>query len=467
MATATRSATIHQEEHYNSDGSGTVAGDCTTSDEEEFSSIYEGGGPSKRVQFSRDAVKAFPTVSVTEVDHSDEECPPPVKEIVVDEPVIIAVMGVTGSGKSTFIQLASQQEVQIGDNLESCTQEISRYEYKQGRKTVHLIDTPGFDDTNRTDTDTLEALAEYLAQMYRTNTRLAGIIYLHRIKDGRMQGSALRNLRMFRKLCGDDPLKNVVLATTFWEEVAPEVGASRERELSERDDWWGAMQKRGSVVTRLDKTQASARRLVGAFFNAQPVTLQIQAEIVHQNKTLVDTQAGEYLNQQLVELRKRHEAAMVKIQKELEEAIGSKDHEYKELLEAERVAMMKKIRDVENEQEKLKESGKKAQEELKQSLFARLRDKEEADRLSRERVEQIKQTYDEQNKDLKQRVMKQQDIIENAQSMLDDIRREREEEKLRLEREKYERLLREQQEELDRLKKDAEEKKKKGWFKIF
>ncbi|ERF74701.1 hypothetical protein EPUS_00831 [Endocarpon pusillum Z07020] len=48
------------------------------------------------------------------------------------EDVVIAVMGVTGTGKSTF---------QIG---------IRPMQYRDG-PTIYLIDTPGFDDTRRTD----------------------------------------------------------------------------------------------------------------------------------------------------------------------------------------------------------------------------------------------------------------------------------------------------------------------------
>jgi signal recognition particle receptor subunit beta len=44
-------------------------------------------------------------------------------EIIPGAPwVLIAVMGVTGAGKSTFIQTASQSpEVVVGHSLESCT----------------------------------------------------------------------------------------------------------------------------------------------------------------------------------------------------------------------------------------------------------------------------------------------------------------------------------------------------------
>jgi len=63
---------------------------------------------------------------------------------------------------------------------------------------------PGFDDTSRSDTDVLKDVAFFLSQTYKHTVRLAGIIYLHRITDMRMAGSSLRNLTMFKKLCGDE-----------------------------------------------------------------------------------------------------------------------------------------------------------------------------------------------------------------------------------------------------------------------
>ena len=53
----------------------------------------------------------------------------------------------------------------------------------------------------------------------------AGIIYLHEITLKHMTDTALKNLDMFRKLCGDDALMKVVLGTTKWGEV----GDNREK----------------------------------------------------------------------------------------------------------------------------------------------------------------------------------------------------------------------------------------------
>lgn len=102
---------------------------------------------------------------------------------------------------------------------------------------VHLIDTPGFDDTNRGDADVLKDIATWLSATYKEKTLLSGVLYLHRIIDPRMAGSAKRNLLMFMQLCGPRCFENIVLTTTMWSQVPADIGEARERELVET--FWG------------------------------------------------------------------------------------------------------------------------------------------------------------------------------------------------------------------------------------
>jgi hypothetical protein len=113
-----------------------------------------------------------------------------------------------------------------------------------------LIDAPGFDDTDRTPDEFCTVILKWLASSYLAGERLHGIIYLHRIQDVRMSGSARTNLRMFQKLCGEKALKNVILVTMFWDKVDLAEGERREAELVSSDKFWGRMIKKGSKVRR-------------------------------------------------------------------------------------------------------------------------------------------------------------------------------------------------------------------------
>ncbi|OCL07324.1 hypothetical protein AOQ84DRAFT_276934, partial [Glonium stellatum] len=212
------------------------------------------------------------------------------------------VMGVTGVGKSTFIQtVTGRQDIAIGHGLASETVNIKEYQFSHQGVNYALIDTPGFDDTYRNDGDIINSILQWLESSYRAGTKLNGIVYLHRLSDQRMPGSALKNLTMFRRLCGPKALGNVVLATTFWESLPDELAEKREKELRDKEDFWGGMIQKGSVVRRLRRGFDSAIRIVGEIALKNKVTFQAQDEMVNQNMSpQKTTAAGGMIHTQLV-----------------------------------------------------------------------------------------------------------------------------------------------------------------------
>ena len=94
-----------------------------------------------------------------------------------------------------------------------------------------------------------------------------------------MQGTALSNMNMFRRLCGSDCFPNVVLATSFWSEVDPTEGARRERELYETDKFWGQLVKKGSPVVRIGLDDRADQRLLLRIARNNKVFLRAQKEM--------------------------------------------------------------------------------------------------------------------------------------------------------------------------------------------
>ncbi|KAK5661093.1 hypothetical protein OQA88_10983 [Cercophora sp. LCS_1] len=212
-------------------------------------------------------------------------------------------MGITGVGKSTFIEKVTGLETGVGHSLNAHTRKAGIYAYQpvssspDNNRCVYLVDTPGFDDTTRTDSEVLKEIAFFLAQIHRKRVRLSGVIYLHRINDTRVGGSTMKNLRMFKQLCGEAALDRVTLTTSMWENVKPkEIGERREKELLETDEFWGAMYRdgRGCRVARWEgDLQASARQIVGQIIDRPGQTvLKIQYELDHGNPSLDSTSAG-------------------------------------------------------------------------------------------------------------------------------------------------------------------------------
>ncbi|MCJ1435575.1 hypothetical protein MMC27_004949 [Xylographa pallens] len=231
--------------------------------------------------------------------------------------IVIAVFGLTGAGKSSFISKLTGKDLRIGHGLQSCTSEIEEVQCKIGLCNVTLVDTPGFDDSNRSDTEILSLIASWMKDAYDDGTRLTGIIYLQRISDNRMTGSSIKNLAMLRSLCGTKNLSRVIMATTMWDAVTPEQGTEREAELLSTDHFWGMMKSAGSMVRRYDNTRGGAMAMVDELLQMAPIVLQIQQEIAVQKKALGDTEAGQTVNSDLKRLEKEHKKEMEDIRKEL------------------------------------------------------------------------------------------------------------------------------------------------------
>jgi len=135
-----------------------------------------------------------------------------------------------------FINLASGGDLRVGDGLRSCTSSVAySHEFDVSGRNVFLIDTPGFDDTTMSDTDILKMISLYLQTTYERGIKLSGVLYFHRISDNKMGGVSRRNFNMFRKLCGEETLRNVLIVTTMWGIVPVPQAEAREKELASDD----------------------------------------------------------------------------------------------------------------------------------------------------------------------------------------------------------------------------------------
>ncbi|TFK23615.1 P-loop containing nucleoside triphosphate hydrolase protein [Coprinopsis marcescibilis] len=305
----------------------------------------------------------------------------PGKRAEEDNEVIIAVMGPTGSGKTTFINTASGSEFRIGRGLKSCTNivQIATPFMLDGRNVI-LIDTPGFDDTTKSDTEILRMISAFLATTYEGGKKLAGVIYVHRISDFRMGGIDTRNFKMFRQLCGDTTLKNVVIVTNMWGQVGLDVAEAREKELATEDIFFKPVLDKGGKMMRHDATAESARDILRDIIKNKPLVLQIQREIVDENKDILQTAAGEELNKDLLEQLRKHEEEMAKMEMDMKEAIREKDEETR--------------KEIEQSQRKLQAEMDRVREESEQ-LSSRFQD--EKDRMD-EKMNTMREDYRKEQK---------------------------------------------------------------------
>ena len=287
-------------------------------------------------------------------------------------PVLIAIMGKTGTGKTSFVNAITEKGLTVGHGLDSCeyslstafpfihlsnsssngtagTQEIQTANTTINGREVWFIDTPGFDDTNRSDVDILATIANWVQQANHERKHLSGIIYFHRITDTRMEGSSMKNLRMFRELCGEKNFSNVILCTTMWDKVEEEEGRRREQELRSKETFWASLVSRGAQVVqhRGPDLAASARKIAESLIQKDTIVLQLQEEL-EQKGSLSDTSAGRLLNSEIEGIKKQHQEEMAALRAEMQTNGGKEEMEFlMESLKKEIEGMRKATEDLE------------------------------------------------------------------------------------------------------------------------
>jgi len=200
---------------------------------------------------------------------------------------------------------------------------------------------------------------------------------------------------MFRELCGDSTLKNVILITNMWGEVPKDVGEDRENELI--TNFFKPVLDKGAQIARHYNTTESAHGIIRRIVENRPATLQIQRELVDEHKDIIDTAAGEAINKELNEQMRRHRAGMKELQEEMEKAMKEKDEETRQELEEETRKLQEYMDKVKMESEGMASS----YQEEKGRMEERMRRMQEEARQERERADAAhKQQMDDLNKQL-------------------------------------------------------------------
>ncbi|KAI6107658.1 P-loop containing nucleoside triphosphate hydrolase protein [Pisolithus croceorrhizus] len=261
-------------------------------------------------------------------------------------------MGPTGSGKTNFInRLTGAKEEKKAHQLKSHTQDIRevKVDLPNGRRYM-FVDTPGFDDTYRSDREILRTIAEWLEKKYRGKVKLSGIIYTHRITDNRMSGSVCKNLDLFARLCGDKAARGVRLVTTMWDKMKDKAMAeSRESQLVQ--NFWKPLIDAGAHHKRFEDNSAKCAWGIVEDLTGGGEALLLQEELVDVARKLNETTAGQALYSQFQKLLHEQKETIKQLQ---EEAKAQKEPELVKQLEVERQRLEAELQSTWDEMEKLK-----------------------------------------------------------------------------------------------------------------
>ena len=230
---------------------------------------------------------------------------------------------------------------------------------------------------------------------YERGGRLAGILYFHRISDFRMPGLLRKNFGMFRKLCGDNALQNVVIVTNMWGEVGRRIGNEREAELMREDIFFKPVLEKGAQMARHWNSVRSAKSIIRRILNNHPLPLLIQEELIDQHMDISNTSAGEELNREINAHIRRHKEEMHSLEERMEQAMKDKDEERKGELEVEAQRMQRELEKFRHDNERLESDHNKEKEKLEDQMGQMESEaRQEADRISAQYQRQVDEMKD-------------------------------------------------------------------------
>ncbi|KAK1751512.1 P-loop containing nucleoside triphosphate hydrolase protein [Echria macrotheca] len=137
--------------------------------------------------------------------------------------IVLLLLGLHGSGKSTFVKAATKENVQVqkkGDvnpSTKSCKSYGTTIGGRDPSRKLKIIDTPGLADTETAGENlkVLQQIANELRQL--SSDRVSGVIYFHNIEPRRLSGVDLRNFKLLVAICGPQFFRNVAFVTTRWD----------------------------------------------------------------------------------------------------------------------------------------------------------------------------------------------------------------------------------------------------------
>ncbi|TDL14537.1 hypothetical protein BD410DRAFT_833057 [Rickenella mellea] len=212
-----------------------------------------------------------------------------------DRAKIILVMGVTGTGKTSFINTASGLQLPVSHDLNSCTDDvIPTPPFDFGGHRVVLVDTPGFGHSSKRDLEVLRPIAKYLVEQKLRKGHISGVIYMHPFPENpRRIETAKHYFNVLSELCGAKMLDHVSVVINRW--MGHHSGSDSQIEMDLRAVFEPVTTAGGFVVDE-DHKYSRVGEILREILDKGPVVLQIQRELTEEKKHLCDTAAGTALS---------------------------------------------------------------------------------------------------------------------------------------------------------------------------
>lgn len=223
---------------------------------------------------------------------------------------------------------------------------------------VYLADSPGFGDTYRNDASILAAVDSCLADTFKQDIKLAGVLFLHSLLEVRMKSGAMKNLLMFKKMVGTENLHKCRLITTKWSLQDSAISEQRETELRTNPNFWKPLLDRGAQMVRFGDSMDSAIDIIRPLLEGPGVVLQLTKETQIKGLKLEATDAGKEVNDDLQKVKEVHLQELADLEGLHAVAMAEKDQELVRQIREQEAKVAEELKQIEEERRVLREGQK-------------------------------------------------------------------------------------------------------------
>ncbi|KAF9039074.1 hypothetical protein BJ165DRAFT_363803 [Panaeolus papilionaceus] len=205
----------------------------------------------------------------------------PISVVPSQIPMTFLLMGITGTGKSTFVEkLSSSHQLHIsGDTIESVTKEIALYQLicrkprVRPRRKIFFLDTPGLSDPSISEATVIKTIKAWMAQ--NGLKRIDRLLYFERINETRLSRSKQDSARIFKELAGNHAAESTCIITSMWDQLqsgkSKTNAEKRFKDLAEGH--WKDIIEGGGKILKFENTPESAMDIVAEAFEMHTAVL--------------------------------------------------------------------------------------------------------------------------------------------------------------------------------------------------
>ncbi|KAF9053492.1 hypothetical protein BJ165DRAFT_1608109 [Panaeolus papilionaceus] len=276
-------------------------------------------------------------------------------EKLEDDVSVIIIIGLTGAGKSNFIETLGQrttkwnrvQDIAKG-TLNSATQKVFGYRMEHQHlniyteKPIILVDTPGFCDRRMSEMQILSEIKQWLK---KTGVESVDrLLYLDRINDQCMTHSRKRSLELFKAFCGIKAASRAVVVTTMWDMMwNPRLKAVAVHRFQDmKDHYWQDFVSEGLTIAKFDNTFNQALENLRAL--GRPLQVTGPGFAFEDDVEMKDSDLGRRAYQALVERYEILDISFLCVKEDIEKLQGRESDELDWLIRRQEREMYDDIR---------------------------------------------------------------------------------------------------------------------------